>query len=81
MITGDDAFADIIYKEAEARIKFLKTNKFTDKMLKQQFPQNYETNFHNTLHATKNYKNRIEKNRLSILPVSPSPIPAIIEVI
>jgi hypothetical protein len=74
MITKDDSFADVIYKEAEARIKFLKTNKFTDKMLKQQFPQNYQNWFHNTLHATQNYKNIIQKNRLSKLPVSPIPI-------
>jgi hypothetical protein len=69
MITRDDEFADVIYKKAEARIKFLKTNKFTDKMLKHQFPQNYNYGFHNTLHATKNYKNRLSK-----LPVSPTPI-------
>jgi hypothetical protein len=75
IITGDDAFADVIYKEAEARIKFLKTNKFTDKMLKLQFPQNYKYDFYkygfnNTLNAT--------PNKLSMLPVSPTPISALL---
>jgi hypothetical protein len=69
IITGDDAFADVIYKEAEARIKFLKTKKFTDKMFKLQFPQNYKYDFNKTLYAT-----YATQNKLSKLPVSPTPI-------
>jgi hypothetical protein len=69
MITNDKTFADIIYEEADATIKFLKVNKFSDKMLKQEFPQNYEWYGYNTLKRTKNYENRL-KIQHSILPRS-----------
>ena len=61
LITNDSIFADIIYKEADSRIKFLKTNKFAEKMLIQEFPENYYYGNRNMLYPNK---------RISLLPVS-----------
>jgi hypothetical protein len=70
IFTDDKTFADIIYKEADARIKFLKVNNFSKKMLKQEFPENYDWHGYNTLKESQNYKNRLIKQK-SILPRSP----------
>lgn len=70
IFTDDKTFADIIYKEADARIKFLKVNNFSKKMLKQEYPENYDWHGYNTLKESKNYKNRLIKQK-SILPRSP----------
>jgi hypothetical protein len=59
LITNDSTFADIIYKEADARIKFLKTNKFAEKMLIKEFPENYSYGSRNILYKS-----------ISLLPVS-----------
>jgi hypothetical protein len=61
MITNDSTFADIIYKEADSRIKLLKKNKFAEKMLKQEFPENYSYGNRNILYLNP---------RISLLPVS-----------
>lgn len=60
-------FAEIILKEAKSRIKFLKTNKISNKMLITAYPSNY-----------KNTGNRLRlklPNQPTILPISPNTIP------
>jgi hypothetical protein len=69
LITGDNTFADIIYREADARIKFLKTNKFAEKMLLKESPTNFYYGFGNRLYKQKNEK------QTSLLPISNSGIP------
>ena len=76
MITNDNTFADIIYKEADDRIKFLKTNKFAEKMLKQEFPKNYDYHSNNTIKYSQNYKNKLLQ-QVSLLPRSQNPVSSI----
>ena len=75
MITDDTTFADIIYREADARIRFLKMNKFSDKILKEQFYENFE--YYDSLghlHPTKKYldttKKYLDEKQTSLLPIS-----------
>jgi hypothetical protein len=65
MITNDKKFADNIYNEATLRIKFLKTQKIADKMLINQYPENYHSFPGKPLRATQQL---IEQT--SILPRS-----------
>jgi hypothetical protein len=60
-------FAEIILIEAKSRIKFLKTNKISDKMLITAYPSNYKN--------TGNRLRLILPNQTTILPISPNPIP------
>jgi len=69
LIINNDTFEDIIYKEADARIKFLKVNNFSKKMLKQEFPKNYVDVGFNNIRYSNNYK-----KSTSILPISPEKI-------
>ena len=65
MITNDQKFADQIYNEATARIKFLKTQKIADKMLVKQFPKEYQSFQGQPLRATQQ-----SQQQLSLLPRS-----------
>jgi hypothetical protein len=47
-----------------------RVHKSKKKMLKQEYPENYDWHGYNTLKESKNYKNRLEK-QISILPRSP----------
>jgi hypothetical protein len=73
MITSDNNFADIIFKEAQRTIKDLKTIKFTEKITKNKNPSNWQTNRspNNRLIPTKEYL----EERTSLLPKSNSKIP------
>ena len=75
MITNDQKFADQIYNEATARIKFLKTQKIADKMLVKQFPEEYQSFQGQPLRATQQ-----SQQQISLLPRSKNAINKAIQI-
>jgi hypothetical protein len=75
MITNDLKFADQIYNEATARIKFLKTQKIPDKMLVKQFPEEYQSFQGQPLRATQQ-----SQQQISLLPRSKNAINKAIQI-
>jgi hypothetical protein len=75
MITNDQKFADQIYNEATARIKFLKTQKIADKMLVKQFPEEYQSFQGQPLRATQQ-----SEQQTSLLPRSKNAINKAIQI-
>jgi hypothetical protein len=70
MITDDTTFADIIYREADARIRFLKMNKFSKKMIQTEFPRKFYYNFGNLLSEYKEVVQKSNESQISLLPRS-----------
>ena len=91
IITNDENFAKIIYEEAKKRIKFLKTQKFAEKIIKNKNPYNFQVTPQGLI-KSKNLNKRHNNHSIkgpnqdkshtliptSVLPISPNSIKELI---
>ena len=90
IITEDKNFANIIYEEAKKRIKFLKTQKFSDKIIKNKNPYNFQVTSQgliqsknlNERHNNHSIKGPNQDKSHTLIPTSLLPIsPELIQVV